>query len=128
EFETFRMRGHEEASGTDYVPKEALEEWALKDPVLRFEKLLLERGVLSADAPASIRAAYRARIDALVDEALDASDPASPPEALRADVFAPSLLKPAPPDPAAEAEAPGRPSVAPTTAGRPVARAGAPRG
>jgi 2-oxoisovalerate dehydrogenase E1 component len=108
EFETFRMRGHEEASGTDYVPKEALEEWALKDPVLRFEKLLLERGVLSPDAPASIRAAYRARIDALVDEALDASDPASGPEALRADVFAPSLLAPAPPDPAAEAEAPER--------------------
>ncbi len=108
EFETFRMRGHEEASGTDYVPKEALEEWAQKDPVLRLEKLLLERGVLSADAPAAIRAAYRARIDALVDDALDASDPVSGPEELRADVFAPSLLKPAPPDPAAEAEAPER--------------------
>ncbi|HEX9202331.1 MAG TPA: thiamine pyrophosphate-dependent enzyme, partial [Vicinamibacteria bacterium] len=108
EFETFRMRGHEEASGTDYVPKEALEEGAQKDPVLRLEKLLLERGVLSAEAPASIRAAYRARIDALVDDALDASDPVSGPEELVADVFAPSLLKPAPPDPAAEAEAPER--------------------
>jgi len=108
EFETFRMRGHEEASRTDYVPKEALEEWAQKDPVLRYEKLLLERGVLSADAPAAIRAAYRARIDALVDEALDAPVPVSGPEELRADVFAPSLLKPAPPDPAAEAEAPER--------------------
>ena len=108
EFETFRMRGHEEASRTDYVPREALEEWAQKDPVLRYEKLLLERGVLSADAPAAIRAAYRARIDALVDEALDAPVPVSGPEELRADVFAPSLLKPAPPDPAAEAEAPER--------------------
>ncbi len=102
------MRGHEEASGTDYVPKEALEEWAQRDPVLRYEKTLLERGVLSADAPTTIRAAYRARIDALVDDALDAPDPASGPEELVADVFAPSLRKPLPPDPAEEAEAPER--------------------
>jgi len=108
EFETFRMRGHEEASGTDYVPKEALEEWAQKDPVLRYEKTLLESGVLSAEGPAAIRAAYRARIDALVDDALEAPDPVSGPEELLADVFAPSLLKPAPPDPAEEAEAPER--------------------
>ena len=33
EFKTFRMRGHEEASGIDYVPKELFEFWASKDPL-----------------------------------------------------------------------------------------------
>ena len=47
EFKTFRMRGHEEASGTKYVPKELMEEWAAKDPVINFQNYLLAEGVLS---------------------------------------------------------------------------------
>lgn len=47
EFKTFRMRGHEEASGTKYVPKELMEQWAEKDPVVNFERYLKEQGVLS---------------------------------------------------------------------------------
>ena len=43
---TFRMRGHEEASGTAYVPKELFETWAEKDPILQFENLLKEKGLL----------------------------------------------------------------------------------
>ena len=43
---TFRMRGHEEASGTKYVPKELLEIWGKKDPLNNFERYLLEEGVL----------------------------------------------------------------------------------
>jgi len=43
---TFRMRGHEEASGTKYVPKELLEIWGKKDPLNNFEKYLLDEGVL----------------------------------------------------------------------------------
>jgi len=46
ECRTFRMRGHEEASGTKYVPKELMEEWAAKDPVENFEKYLLTAGVI----------------------------------------------------------------------------------
>src|SRR6478752_6669542 len=46
---TFRMRGHEEASGTKYVPKELFEEWALKDPVINFENYLLQQNVLKED-------------------------------------------------------------------------------
>jgi 2-oxoisovalerate dehydrogenase E1 component len=46
EFKTYRMRGHEEASGIDYVPKQELEEWAKKDPVKRYESFLAEKGVL----------------------------------------------------------------------------------
>ncbi|HTM65395.1 MAG TPA: dehydrogenase E1 component subunit alpha/beta [Flavipsychrobacter sp.] len=44
---TFRMRGHEEASGVKYVPKELFEEWSKKDPVSNFEQYLLSEGVLS---------------------------------------------------------------------------------
>jgi len=43
---TFRMRGHEEASGTKYVPKELLEQWAQKDPILNFEKYLMDQNIL----------------------------------------------------------------------------------
>ena len=46
---TFRMRGHEEASGTKYVPKELFEEWSQKDPVVNFENFLLNENVLRED-------------------------------------------------------------------------------
>jgi 2-oxoisovalerate dehydrogenase E1 component len=44
---TFRMRGHEEASGTKYVPKELFEQWEIKDPVKNYERFLEETGVLT---------------------------------------------------------------------------------
>jgi 2-oxoisovalerate dehydrogenase E1 component len=106
EFKTFRMRGHEEASGTDYVPKELLADWASKDPVRRYEAFLLEQGLLTEADLAAIRQAYKLRIDALADEALAAPEPRSTVEEKLADVFAPSLLVPRPPTAAAEAEAP----------------------
>ncbi len=47
EFKTFRMRGHEEASGTKYVPKELMESWGKKDPLVNFQAFLREEGILS---------------------------------------------------------------------------------
>ena len=47
EFKTFRMRGHEEASGTKYVPDVLMKEWEQKDPIINFEKHLLDTGVLT---------------------------------------------------------------------------------
>ncbi len=105
EFKTFRMRGHEEASGTEYVPSQLFEEWTKKDPIARFEALLLEKRVLAPEAAAALRASYKARIDALVDEALAAPEPAASASDLSADVYAPSLLVPRPPAPEAEAAA-----------------------
>lgn len=52
---TFRMRGHEEASGTKYVPKELFEEWGQKDPVLNYEMYLLQQKVLNSDSVLQIR-------------------------------------------------------------------------
>jgi len=43
---TFRMRGHEEASGTKYIPKKYFEEWGKKDPVLNYEKFLIEEKLI----------------------------------------------------------------------------------
>lgn len=47
EFKTFRMRGHEEASGTKYVPKELLDHWSKKDPVENFQIFLRKEKILS---------------------------------------------------------------------------------
>jgi 2-oxoisovalerate dehydrogenase E1 component len=47
EFITFRMRGHEEASGTKYVPQDLMDAWALKDPVVNYENYLLEAEVIT---------------------------------------------------------------------------------
>ncbi len=47
EFKTFRMRGHEEASGTKYVPTELMEEWAQKDPLENYRSFLISEGVLN---------------------------------------------------------------------------------
>ena len=77
EFKTFRMRGHEEASGTAYVPKHLFEEWGRKDPVARFEQWLFTRGLLDEPTRDKLRTDLRPVIDALVDEALAAPDPVS---------------------------------------------------
>jgi 2-oxoisovalerate dehydrogenase E1 component len=101
ECKTFRMRGHEEASGTAYVPKALVEEWGRRDPILRFERVLDDARVLPAAEREAMRAAMKARIDELVDEALAEPDPDSTPERELADVFAPSGLAVSPPPPSA---------------------------
>ncbi|HEX4849969.1 MAG TPA: dehydrogenase E1 component subunit alpha/beta [Puia sp.] len=60
---TFRMRGHEEASGTKYVPKEQFEIWGAKDPVANYEMYLMQQGVLSADSANSIRQDIKRQIE-----------------------------------------------------------------
>ena len=47
EFKTFRMRGHEEASGTKYVPQELMETWAKKDPLKNYETFLRSKNILT---------------------------------------------------------------------------------
>jgi 2-oxoisovalerate dehydrogenase E1 component len=61
---TFRMRGHEEASGTKYVPKELFDVWGRKDPVNTFEKFLLNEGVITEDQIGKIRAEIKKEIEA----------------------------------------------------------------
>jgi 2-oxoisovalerate dehydrogenase E1 component len=103
EFKTFRMRGHEEASSTAYVPTHLFEEWAGKDPVARFEQWLSARGLLDEATREKLRAELKPVIDALVDEALAAPDPVSSAAAELADVYAPSAVR-------VEAASPSAPS------------------
>ena len=60
---TFRMRGHEEASGTKYVPKELFEEWGKKDPVNNFENFLLKEKVIDEDFIALTRRDIKKEIE-----------------------------------------------------------------
>ena len=52
---TFRMRGHEEASGVKYVPKELMEKWARKDPLKNYEQYLVSEKVFTEMQVADIR-------------------------------------------------------------------------
>ena len=90
EAKTFRMRGHEEASGTKYVPKELMEEWARKDPIDRFTRFLREQGHLGEDRIEAIRAELAEEILAAAEYALAQPATESTLEAETADVFAPS--------------------------------------
>ena len=49
EFKTFRIRGHEEASGVKYVPKELIDTWAKKDPISNFENYLTDNDIINVD-------------------------------------------------------------------------------
>ena len=63
EFKTFRMRGHEEASGTKYVPNELLTEWEVKDPITNYRNYLLKLGVLNASIDAEFHTTIKAEIE-----------------------------------------------------------------
>ena len=63
EFKTFRMRGHEEASGTKYVPQELMDMWAIKDPVENFKKYLLSENILTEEIDAEWHSEIKKEID-----------------------------------------------------------------
>jgi len=63
EFKTFRMRGHEEASGTKYVPQELMDMWAEKDPIDNFKHFLIEENILTEELDALWKAEFKAEID-----------------------------------------------------------------
>jgi 2-oxoisovalerate dehydrogenase E1 component len=60
---TFRMRGHEEASGTKYVPPELFKIWELKDPIKNYEKYLVDTGVMNEMQVASIKDEFKNKIE-----------------------------------------------------------------
>ncbi len=64
EFKTFRARGHEEASGTKYVPKELLNQWSLKDPIENFQAHLRATNILSEKEEVDIKQLFSREISA----------------------------------------------------------------
>jgi 2-oxoisovalerate dehydrogenase E1 component len=63
EFKTFRMRGHEEASGTKYVPQELMDVWAIKDPIANYKDFLVNIGVLSEELDEEYKTNIKSEID-----------------------------------------------------------------
>ena len=89
EANTFRMRGHEEASGTKYVPKELMEYWAQKDPIENYEKFLLDEKVLSAEQLDSIKKEIKNNINKAVDTAYQEEPIAGDIQRELADIYTP---------------------------------------
>lgn len=89
EFMTFRMFGHEMASGTKYVPKELLAAWKLKDPVNNFEQYLLGEGFLAQADMEQMRKSIKDEIQAAVDVMGDEPDIVPDLEKELEDIYAP---------------------------------------
>lgn len=86
---TFRMRGHEEASGTKYVPGHLFEQWQAKDPLKNFETYLLDQQVLTMESIAAITASYKKLIDEEVEAAFHEPEPVADPQAELTDMYYP---------------------------------------
>jgi len=71
EFKTFRMRGHEEASGTKYVPQELMDAWAKKDPLDNFAAHLKEDKLLTEVLESELRKEISQEIDTHLQKAYD---------------------------------------------------------
>ncbi len=93
ECDTFRMRGHEEASGTKYVPQELFDYWEQRDPLKRFEGALLEEGVLDADEILEIRQNIKGEIETAVQKGFAEPDPTPSIQKEINDVYAPFTPK-----------------------------------
>ena len=87
EFKTFRMRGHEEASGTKYVPKELMNAWAAKDPIDNYRNYLLLEGVLTDEIEQAFRAEISTEINENLKRAFDEEKITSTKEAELNDVY-----------------------------------------
>ncbi|MEM1096348.1 MAG: dehydrogenase E1 component subunit alpha/beta [Bacteroidota bacterium] len=90
EMKTFRMRGHEEASGTKYVPQELMDKWAKKDPVKRLRKRLLKKKVATKEELDAIDEALKAEVERWAEFALAQPVVESTRAAERTAVFAPA--------------------------------------
>lgn len=90
---TFRMRGHEEASGVKYVPKELFDEWGKKDPVTNYENYLLAEGVLTEKSKEEIRIEFKQKIEEALETTFAAPSVIPDTEKEIEDVYAPHIFK-----------------------------------
>ena len=91
---TFRMRGHEEASGTKYVPQEKMDQWAEKDPVTNFESYLMQEGILDEASKERIANDIKSEMNQALDQAFSEPPVDSSIEHELNDVFFPYTLSP----------------------------------
>ncbi|MEJ7643390.1 MAG: dehydrogenase E1 component subunit alpha/beta [Chryseolinea sp.] len=89
ECRTFRVRGHEEASGTKYVPKELLDHWTQLDPIHQFENFLLENKIADRQYVDKLRQDIRKEIDSGLALAFEERHPVARTDNEIRDVYAP---------------------------------------
>ncbi|PQB04381.1 alpha-ketoacid dehydrogenase subunit alpha/beta [Aureitalea marina] len=89
EFKTFRMRGHEEASGTKYVPQELMDQWALKDPIENYAGYLRKEGILTEELEVQLKEAIIHEISENLEIAFNEPPIESSPQQEISDVYAP---------------------------------------
>ena len=88
---TFRMRGHEEASGVKYVPTELFELWSKKDPITCYEDWLLKSNLISADGIKQITEEFKSNIDSELKAGFSFEKNTSTIQEELSDVFAPNI-------------------------------------
>lgn len=94
---TFRMRGHEEASGTKYVPQEKFDKWQDKDPVQNYEQFLISEKLLTTELIEDIKAQIKADINSALDTAFAEEEIKSSAEQELADMYSPFDFEEQPP-------------------------------
>jgi len=90
---TFRMRGHEEASGTKYVPQHLFDEWTKKDPVKNFEEYLVTQNILNEELIATIKSSFKSEIEHEVEAAFNEQEPLADPTTELEDMYVPYAQK-----------------------------------
>lgn len=101
---TFRMRGHEEASGTKYVPQELFEHWSQKDPVSNYEKYLLDEQIITSVEIEATRQTIKKEIEQALTVVFDLPEPVADTDEELRDMYSPPTptggVAPQPPKPA----------------------------
>jgi 2-oxoisovalerate dehydrogenase E1 component len=90
---TFRMRGHEEASGTKYVPKEMFDEWIEKDPIKNYERFLLKEKLITEIEFADIRNEFKQQIESELKHGAEAEPITADTAEELNDLYAPRIKK-----------------------------------
>ena len=90
---TFRMRGHEEASGTKYVPQDMFRLWEMKDPIKNYERYLIQAGVLHEMKVAEIRNEFKDKIESELKIGSDTKPVIADTEEEMEDVYASSVVR-----------------------------------
>jgi 2-oxoisovalerate dehydrogenase E1 component len=98
---TFRMRGHEEASGTKYIPQHLFELWAVKDPVANYARYLREEGVLDEATDLAIRQEIKEEMEAALETAFQEDPVQADTGQETGDVYAPFVQPLREPSPSA---------------------------
>ena len=93
EAKTFRMRGHEEASGVDYVPEKLINSWNKKDPVLRFETQLKSKKVIDENGIKKIKQNLLSTIIPILDKVSSKPESSSTENEEINDVYSPPGFK-----------------------------------